>query len=64
MASIDQAALRELRRRFQGQVIAPDDPRYDRARRIWNAMVDSVSGHSSTDGTVAVASESSEPELF
>jgi FAD/FMN-containing dehydrogenase len=40
MAVIDDAALRELRRRFQGQVIAPDDPGYDQARRVWNAMVD------------------------
>jgi hypothetical protein len=31
MAVIDDAALRELRRRFQGQVIAPDDPGYDQA---------------------------------
>jgi FAD/FMN-containing dehydrogenase len=29
-----------LRRGFQGQVLLPDQPGYDSARRVWNAMVD------------------------
>jgi len=40
MDGIDRVALRELRRRFEGQILAPDDPGYDDARRVWNAMVD------------------------
>jgi FAD/FMN-containing dehydrogenase len=40
MAVVDPAALRELRRRFRGRLLAPDDPGFDQARRVWNAMVD------------------------
>jgi FAD/FMN-containing dehydrogenase len=40
MAAVDPAALRELRRRFQGQLLAPGEPGYDDARRLTNAMVD------------------------
>jgi FAD/FMN-containing dehydrogenase len=29
-----------LRRRFQGQVLLPDEDGYHQARRVWNAMVD------------------------
>jgi FAD/FMN-containing dehydrogenase len=32
--------LVRLRRRFQGQVLLPDEDGYHRARRVWNAMVD------------------------
>ena len=32
--------LARLRRRFQGQVLLPDENGYHRARRVWNAMVD------------------------
>ena len=30
----------QFRQTFRGDVIAPDDPRYDQARRVWNAMID------------------------
>jgi FAD/FMN-containing dehydrogenase len=33
-------ALAALRERFQGQVVLPGDPGYDRARAVWNATAD------------------------
>jgi len=36
----NQAALDELRRNFTGAIIVPDDPTYDEARTIFNAMID------------------------
>jgi hypothetical protein len=30
-------ALAAFRERFQGQVVVPGDPGYDRARAVWNA---------------------------
>ena len=36
----NQAALDELRRDFTGGIIVPDDPAYDEARTIFNAMID------------------------
>jgi hypothetical protein len=35
-----QAALDELRRGFTGAIIVPNDPAYDEARTIFNAMID------------------------
>src|SRR6188508_3632265 len=34
------AQLDQLRRHFAGDVIAPGDPGYDDARRVWNAVFD------------------------
>src|SRR6187200_1483151 len=34
------AQLDQFRRRFAGDVIAPGDPGYDDARRVWNAVFD------------------------
>jgi FAD/FMN-containing dehydrogenase len=33
-------ALNDLRERHRGAIITPDGPRYDEARRVWNAMID------------------------
>jgi FAD/FMN-containing dehydrogenase len=39
-AAIDGAEVAGLRRRFQGQVLLPDQGGYHQARQVWNAMVD------------------------
>jgi FAD/FMN-containing dehydrogenase len=36
----DRAALAAFRERFQGEVVVPGDPGYDRARAVWNATAD------------------------
>jgi FAD/FMN-containing dehydrogenase len=36
----DSSDLARLRRRFQGQVLLPDQDGYQQARQVWNAMVD------------------------
>jgi FAD/FMN-containing dehydrogenase len=36
----NQSALDELRRDFMGEVIVPDNPAYDEARTLFNAMID------------------------
>ena len=35
-----RAKLDELRRSFAGEILSPDAPGYDDARRVWNAMFD------------------------
>jgi hypothetical protein len=37
---IDQTAVNELRTRMRGELIQPDDPNYDVARKVYNAMID------------------------
>ena len=37
---IDQDALAELRTRFRGEIILPNDPRYGERRRVWNGSID------------------------
>ena len=32
--------LAALRSAFEGQIVRPDDPEYDTARQVWNAMID------------------------
>src|SRR5437867_3803168 len=32
--------LNELRGRLAGELITPDHPGYDQARRVWNGMID------------------------
>ena len=38
--TIDEVALRGFRARLQGDLVAPGDPGYDDARRVFNAMID------------------------
>ena len=44
MNTITPDAIQSLKGRMRGRVIAPDDPEYDQARSIWNAMVDKRPG--------------------
>ena len=37
---LDDAAVRRLAAGFAGDLIAPDSPGYDEARRLWNRMID------------------------
>lgn len=39
-AEIKPADLSAFRDRFGGQLVGPDDPEYDQARIVWNAMAD------------------------
>jgi FAD/FMN-containing dehydrogenase len=43
-AAHQDPAVRELTGRFGGELIPPDDPAYDKARRVWNAMIDKRPG--------------------
>ena len=38
--AISDSALIDFRQKHRGAVIAPDDTRYEEARRVWNAMID------------------------
>jgi hypothetical protein len=38
--SLSTSAVEAFRARLRGQVLTPDEPGYDDARRVWNAMVD------------------------
>ena len=35
-------AIPDLRSHLSGDVVGPDDPGYDQARRVYNAMIDAV----------------------
>jgi FAD/FMN-containing dehydrogenase len=36
----DARTIEQLRGRLRGSILAPDDPQYDAARRVYNAMID------------------------
>lgn len=38
--TLDRATVEKLRADFRGALIGPDDPGYDEARKVWNAMID------------------------
>ena len=38
--AISDNALTDFRQKHRGDVLTPRDPRYDEARRVWNAMID------------------------
>ncbi len=40
MATLNAARIAELKGRVKGEVLLPGDGGYDRARQIWNAMID------------------------
>ncbi|MEU0095507.1 FAD-binding oxidoreductase [Kribbella sp. NPDC006257] len=40
MTQTASSGIEELRTRFGGQVLGPDDARYDEARKVWNADID------------------------
>ncbi|MEW6443006.1 MAG: FAD-binding oxidoreductase [bacterium] len=40
LTRVGEAAIRDFRSRFRGEVFRPGDEGYDDARRIWNAMID------------------------
>jgi FAD/FMN-containing dehydrogenase len=39
-AAPDDEAIHVLADRLRGQILRPDDPSYDAARQVWNAMID------------------------
>ena len=40
MKTIPQKSIEALKSKLKGKVVMPDDPGYDAARKIWNAMID------------------------
>ena len=44
MTQTHQTALERLRQDFTGGIIVPDDPAYDAARTLFNAMIDKRPG--------------------
>lgn len=40
MGTISDTAIGTLKKQLRGNILLPDDPDYEEARRIWNAMID------------------------
>ena len=38
--AIDDATIDRLRSGVGGEVVTPEDPAYEEARRVWNGMID------------------------
>jgi FAD/FMN-containing dehydrogenase len=64
----DGRALAALRERFQGQIVLPGDPGYDRARAVWNATADArpavVASCAGVEDVVAAVRFAREQELL
>src|SRR3954466_7767167 len=39
-SAVSRAQLEQLSRSFDGEIVTPEQPDYDDARRVWNAMFD------------------------
>ena len=39
-SGVDDARIEELRARFHGSLLRPGEPEYDKARAVWNGMID------------------------
>jgi FAD/FMN-containing dehydrogenase len=61
------ASIDDLRGRIGGEVIAPSDPSYDEARKVWNGMIDCHPGVivrcASTDDVVAAVTFGRENDI-
>ncbi len=62
-----QATMEQLRERVRGDVITPEDPRYEEARKVYNAMIDrrprAVVRCTKTEDVVAAVDFARENEL-
>src|SRR5918998_5044492 len=59
ITELPSIAIKALRKALRGDLITPDDPRYDATRQIWNARVDAHPAYiarcaSAADVTVAL----------
>ncbi len=67
MSSIAEAARRELGASFAGTLITPDDPAYEEARTVYNAMIDRrpslIARPSNTDDVARVVRFAAEHDL-
>src|SRR3954462_13460385 len=60
--------LESLRERFTGEIVLPDDPGYDEARKVWNGMADRrpaiVVRPTDTDDVIAAVGFARERDLL
>ena len=55
-SALDEAAVADLRKTFDGEIVLPAHAAYEDARRVWNAMIDKLpSGVVRPRGTADVA---------
>ena len=39
-ATVSEGVIEQLRGTFRGEIVQPDDPGYEKARRVWNGAID------------------------